>query len=76
MWADTQICFTGAFGLTTNLAGGSSNSMVKAPPKSVSKPCSSEAWANVLYNLAKRFVGFALKLLGVEHRETTLTVAS
>src|SRR5580658_9081575 len=42
--AETQIWRTGEFGLTTNFAGGSSNSMESAPALlSTSKSCRSEA---------------------------------
>ena len=42
--AETQIWRTGEFGLTTNFAGGSSNSIASAPAlKSASKSCLSEA---------------------------------
>src|SRR5258706_8037411 len=44
MCAETQTCRTGAFGLTTNLAGGDSNSIASAPElKSASKSCCSAA---------------------------------
>lgn len=48
--ADTQICRTGAFGLTTNRSRGSSNSTVSAPAfMSTSKSYSSLAAASFRY---------------------------